>query len=55
MPDVKLSTGRAGAPDRGAAKAWLIGGGVGSLAAAAFMIRDGGMRATTSRSSKRCP
>ena len=25
------------------AKAWLIGGGIGSLAAAAFMIRDGGM------------
>jgi oleate hydratase len=24
-------------------KAWLIGGGIGSLAAAAFMIRDGGM------------
>ena len=25
-------------------KAFLVGGGVGSLAAAAFMIRDGGMR-----------
>ena len=25
-------------------KAWLIGGGIGGLAAAAFMIRDGGMR-----------
>ena len=24
-------------------KAWLVGGGIGSLAAAAFMIRDGGM------------
>jgi oleate hydratase len=24
-------------------KAWLIGGGIGSMAAAAFMIRDGGM------------
>lgn len=24
-------------------KAWLIGGGIGSLAAAAFMLRDGGM------------
>jgi oleate hydratase len=24
--------------------AWLIGGGIGGLAAAAFMIRDGGMR-----------
>lgn len=26
-----------------ATKAWLIGGGIGSMAAAAFMIRDGGM------------
>ena len=25
-------------------RAWLIGGGIGGLAAAAFMIRDGGMR-----------
>lgn len=25
-------------------KAYLVGGGIGSLAAAAFMIRDGGMR-----------
>jgi oleate hydratase len=25
-------------------KAWLVGGGIGGLAAAAFMIRDGGMR-----------
>ena len=25
-------------------KAWIIGGGIGGLAAAAFMIRDGGMR-----------
>jgi len=24
-------------------KAWLVGGGIGSLAAAAFMTRDGGM------------
>ncbi len=24
-------------------KAYLVGGGIGSLAAAAFMIRDGGM------------
>ena len=24
-------------------KAWLVGGGIGSLAAAAFMIRDGGI------------
>jgi oleate hydratase len=29
--------------DRLAIKAWLIGGGIGSMAAAAFMIRDGGM------------
>jgi oleate hydratase len=27
-------------------KAWLIGGGIGSMAAAAFMIRDGGMVGT---------
>lgn len=27
----------------GTAQAYLIGGGIGSLAAAAFMIRDGGM------------
>ena len=27
-------------------KAWLIGGGIGGLAAAAFMIRDGGMAGT---------
>jgi len=27
-------------------KVWLIGGGIGSLAAAAFMIRDGGVRGT---------
>jgi oleate hydratase len=26
------------------AKAWLVGGGIGAMAAAAFMIRDGGMR-----------
>jgi len=26
------------------ARAWLVGGGIGSLAAAAFMIRDGGVR-----------
>ena len=25
-------------------RAWLVGGGIGSLAAAAFMIRDGGVR-----------
>ncbi|WP_082988854.1 oleate hydratase [Janthinobacterium psychrotolerans] len=25
-------------------KAWLVGGGIGSLAAAAFMLRDGGMQ-----------
>ncbi len=25
-------------------KAWLIGGGIGGLAAAAFMVRDGGLR-----------
>ena len=31
------------ARDRGAVKAWMIGGGIGSLAAAAFMIRDGGV------------
>jgi myosin-crossreactive antigen len=24
-------------------KAWLVGGGIGSMAAAAFMIRDGGI------------
>jgi oleate hydratase len=29
--------------DRLTKKAWLIGGGIGSMAAAAFMIRDGGM------------
>jgi oleate hydratase len=29
--------------DHLAVKAWLIGGGIGSMAAAAFMIRDGGM------------
>lgn len=28
---------------RPAVKAWLIGGGIGSMAAAAFMIRDGGV------------
>jgi oleate hydratase len=33
-------TAAAGHLDR---KAWLIGGGIGSMAAAAFMIRDGGM------------
>ena len=34
-------------PDRGimstGVQAWLVGGGIGSMAAAAFMIRDGGM------------
>lgn len=30
--------------NRGTLKAYLVGGGIGSLAAAAFMIRDGGMR-----------
>ena len=34
-------------PDRGSmstgVQAWLVGGGIGSMAAAAFMIRDGGM------------
>jgi oleate hydratase len=29
--------------DRSTTKAYLIGGGIGSLAAAAFMIRDGGI------------
>lgn len=29
--------------DRSAVKAYLVGGGIGSLAAAAFMIRDGGV------------
>jgi oleate hydratase len=29
--------------DRGTAKAYLVGGGIGSLAAAAFMIRDGSL------------
>ena len=29
--------------DRSTAKAHLVGGGIGSLAAAAFMIRDGGL------------
>ena len=35
-------------------RAILIGGGIGSLAAAAFMIRDGRSQAKTSRSSKPC-
>ncbi len=30
-------------PAKAPTKAWLVGGGIGSLAAAAFMIRDGGM------------
>ena len=30
--------------DHSQRKAWLVGGGIGSLAAAAFMIRDGGMK-----------
>jgi oleate hydratase len=30
--------------DNSQRKAWLIGGGIGGLAAAAFMIRDGGMQ-----------
>jgi oleate hydratase len=30
--------------DNDTRKAWLVGGGIGGLAAAAFMIRDGGMR-----------
>ena len=29
------------AGERGAKRAYLVGGGIGSLAAAAFMIRDG--------------
>ena len=33
--------------DAGQRKAWLIGGGIGSLSAAAFMIRDGGMAGAT--------
>ena len=28
-------------------KAWLVGGGIGSLATAAFMIRDGGLHVVT--------
>ena len=31
------------AADVSKSKAYLVGGGIGSLAAAAFMIRDGGM------------
>ncbi|MEP6504953.1 MAG: oleate hydratase [Betaproteobacteria bacterium] len=30
--------------DNDTRKAWLVGGGIGGLAAAAFMIRDGGLR-----------
>ena len=35
-----------GAPSEGAPcpKAWLVGGGIASMAAAAFLIRDGDMR-----------
>lgn len=29
--------------DHSQRKAWLVGAGIGSLSAAAFMIRDGGM------------
>ena len=29
--------------ERGQAKIWLVGGGIASLAAAAFLIRDGGI------------
>lgn len=38
------SVHRAMHKDRTALKAYLVGGGIGSMAAAAFMIRDGGMR-----------
>ena len=37
------SLARRGNADRSTAKAYLVGGGIGSLAAAAFMIRDGGV------------
>jgi oleate hydratase len=37
------SVARRNNADRSAAKAYLVGGGIGSLAAAAFMIRDGGV------------
>ena len=35
------STSRGKDPDRNTAKVYLVGGGIASLAAAAFMIRDG--------------
>ena len=38
------SSERGKASDQSTVKAYLVGGGIGSLAAAAFMIRDGGMR-----------
>ena len=38
------STERGKGTNRSSVKAFVVGGGIGSLAAAAFMIRDGGMR-----------
>ena len=37
------SVPRAAGTDRTTARAYMVGGGIGSLAAAAFMIRDGGV------------
>ncbi len=39
-PNSSTQSAGAGRPNK---KAWLVGGGIGSMAAAAFMIRDGGM------------
>ena len=48
MTHADINTNPAAEPgrstNRNSLKAYLIGGGIGSLAAAAFMIRDGGMR-----------
>ena len=37
------SIGQGKSAERSTVKAYFVGGGIGSLAAAAFMIRDGGL------------
>lgn len=45
MSDIRAAIGTQAQPAApGPRRAWLVGGGIGTLAAAAFMIRDGGMR-----------
>jgi oleate hydratase len=47
MPAQTQDAGRAAAPPGGAAQTYCVGGGIAALAAAAFLIRDGGVPGKT--------